>query len=143
MLMKRSMGLVLAVAAILLLAALPLRASITSDVKAKKPMLEVLQNGIIEGLTWEESVCQVIKAGGDPSEAITTALNMGADPQQVVRGAKCGNINEQTIRNAFAKAQQSGNLYGARGPVQPLMPIAPSYWTGGGGGGGAPASPFR
>lgn len=125
-----------------LLIALPLFASVADDVKAKKPMTDILQNGILAGLSWEEVVFQAIQAGADPSEVIVTALNMGADPQQVVKGAKRAQVSDQVIRSAFAKAQESGGLYGGRAGVQPLMPIAPNYSTGGGGG-GIPGSPFR
>jgi hypothetical protein len=137
--MKRMTGLIFVLAAALFIT-LPLRASVTDDVKAKKPITEVLQNAIIAGLTWEEAVYQTIQAGANPAEVITTALNMGADPQQVVKGAGRAQVGDKTIRDAFAAALESGRTYGARESAQPLMPIAPSYHTGGG---GTPASPYR
>ena len=139
--MKRLAVIVVCVVAVLLIS-LPLFASVADDVKAKKPMTEVLQNGILAGLSWEEVVFQAIQAGADPSDVIVAALNMGADPQQVIKGAQRAQVSDQVIRAAFAKAQESGGLYGGRAGVQPLMPIAPNYSTGGGGG-GIPGSPFR
>ena len=137
--MKRLIGLIFLIVAALFIA-LPLQASVADDVKAKKPITEVLQNAVIAGLTWEEAIYQAIQAGANPAEVITTALNMGADPQQVVKGARRAQVGDKTIRDAFAAALESGRIYGARESVQPLMPIAPSYHTGGG---GTPASPYR
>lgn len=139
--MKRLTGSMLFTIAVLLYT-LPLWASVADDVKAKKPVTEILENGILAGLTWEECLCQAIQAGGDAAEIITTALNMGADPQQVIKGAKCAQVSDRSIRVAFAAARELGDIYSARVSEQPMAPIAPYYFMGSGGG-GIPASPFR
>lgn len=117
-------------------------AGIPEDLASKKPLTEVFQNALTAGLAWDQIVYEAIKAGADPTETIITALNMGADPQLVQKGSKQAGTSDQTIRNAFARAQESGGGYGGRGGVAPLMPIAPNY-SSGGGGGGTPGSPSR
>ena len=139
--MKRLAVIVVCVVAVLLIS-LPLFASVADDVKAKKPMTEVLQNGILAGLSWEEVVFQAIQAGADPSRVIETAVNMGADPRQVRKGALRAQVSDDVIQRALARTDVGVVISGKDREPELLMPIAPNYSTGGGGG-GIPGSPFR
>ena len=132
---------------VLFLLVLPLvvSAGIPEDLAAKKPLNTIYQNALLAGLTWDRAVCDVIKGGVDPVEAIFAALRMGADPQGVIKGARCAGGSDKQIRDGFAKAQEGSDVaYGGGGAgATPLAPITPSYSGGGGGGGAGVASPWR